>query len=327
MAFARGQALLAMDMQREREAEQKAYEQEQKKMAKRGGRSMWGSLGLGLIGGALLGPAGMFIGQQVGRYGGRAMTGRGLKTDFKNMYGVSDKLRNTLKKGKFNGAYDKKYLYALDRSDSFSSDLLSTAADAISMGIAAGGKDAILGKATAEGTKNVGGLKELTTYGASGAGGKAGLLGGYVAGGGAEGGFGFMTPKEQWTAGQFGTTPGTPTMDAPGSYSRTKGVTGLKQTPVHLNKAETATFFKPGIATEALENPEFSKWRYLMDMGSPTAMPGVDPAASPDAPWLQNLYNAGTGQAQGLMGQLTGSQQLSRVLSSLDDTSDDYYNI
>ena len=78
---------------------------------------------------------------------------------------------------------------------------------------------------------------------------------------------------------------------------------------------------------EPLENPEFSKWRYLMDMGSPTAMPGVDPAASPDAPWLQNLYNAGTGQAQGLMGQLTGSQQLSRVLSSLDDTSDDYYNI
>ena len=271
MAFARGQALLAMDMQREREAEQKAYEQEQKKMAKRGGRSMWGSLGLGLIGGALLGPAGMFIGQQVGRYGGRAMTGRGLKTDFKNMYGVSDKLRNTLKKGKFHGADDQKYLDALDRSDSFSSDLLSTAADAISMGIAAGGKDAILGKVAEGGTKNVGGLKELTTYGASGAGGKAGLLGGYVADEAATGGFSFMTPKEQWKAGQFGTPGGaTPTMQDPGNYSRTKSVTGLKRTPVSLNKAGTATFNKPGIATAPLDNPEFSKWRYLMDMGSPT---------------------------------------------------------
>ena len=322
MAFARGQAMLAMDQQREREAEQKAYEEEQKRMASRKGRSMWGSLGLGLLGGVLLGPAGMMLGQQIGRYGGRAMTGRGLKTDFKNMYGVSDKLRDTLKKGKFHGSDDQKYLDALDRSDSMSSDLLSTAADAISMGISAGGKEALMGKGG-----NVGGLKELTTYGASGAGGKAGLMGGYVQG--PDGTFQHMTPKEQWLAGQFGTPNGAaPTMKDPGQYSRTKAMTGIKTSdPHYLNKQKTGWWQHPTIATTPLDSPEFSKWRYLMDMGSPTLPAGADPVAPGNASWLQNLYNAGTGQAQGLMGQLTGSTNLSRALSSFDDTSDDYYNI
>lgn len=284
MGYNRGAALLNLDVYREEEKERQIWEDEQNAIAQRAGNSsLWGA-GLGMLGGALLGPAGMFIGQQLGKYGSRALADGNLLSGEKgSMFGMSQSAKDELAKGKFHSKKDDKYKKQLDDSDSLSSALFGSFGDALSMGIAAGGPAALSGEGGA-----VGGLKELTTYGVSNAGGKAGLLGGFVDNG--QGGNAFMSPKAQWKAGMFA-DPQT----GISKYSRNSKYGGItKGTKTGLGLSGTQSINYPKLNMTPTASPKFSAGKYLMGMGSNNASLATGASPPGSSNFLNNLYSGAT---------------------------------
>ena len=176
MAYSRGQALLNLDMYREREDERKLFEQAQNEMQKRGKwASLWSGLaGLGTAFGMVNPLAGIAL-AALGRMAPRAFSGRGLKMrNLEDWYGPSQDLKKKIKGGRFFSDDTAASLDRLEGAESWFADAVATLGD-IGTGVTqAGGIGALK-------DSPVGALKEMTTFGKSWEGGKPGMFGkGYV---------------------------------------------------------------------------------------------------------------------------------------------------
>lgn len=324
MAYSRGQALFALDRQRELEEERRLFEEEQERMSN---RSLWAT-GLSTAAG-LATAAGMFnplLGlalQGAGRLLPRAIGAQGVKgldpstwkklklTKPSEMYGYSDEFEQAVKGGRFTSPESLDALSKLEGSEHWFGDFASLAGAAGSAVTQAGGLAALK-------ESPVGALKEMTTFGKSWEGGKPGLFGGgYVPQpqeipldvtleSGPQMGFqrgvtptaadyGYMSAKDMWKAGMLDLTES----QMPGYQQvNPQGVPGA--VPGKYTRANTLGMPKPtgkrGLSQAKLLQP--STWTRPFGLDIMTGGPGFsawDYATDVGAPYLtQQLATIGS---------------------------------